>query len=228
MRVLVVEDDRKGARFLKKGLEEERYVVDVAHDGVRALELAKQHRYDLILLDLLLPGVDGLQVCRVLRERRVNAPIIMITARDSTEEKIAGLDRGADDYLTKPFDFSELLARMRALLRRDRMEKAPVLRVADLELNPLSRRVRRAGRTLHLTAKEYALLEYLMRHAGQVVPRTRLLMHVWEQPHETFTNVVDVTISHLRSKVDAGRTRRLIHTAHGVGYSIEAEGDTGC
>jgi DNA-binding response OmpR family regulator len=220
MRLLIVEDDLKGARFLKKGLEEEFYVVDVAEDGIKALTMIEQYNYDLIILDLMLPGKDGLEVCREMRKRHETTPIIMVTARDSTEEKVVGLDHGADDYLTKPFEFAELLARVRALLRRQSVDRVPSFKVGDLELDPVSRCAKRGGKTVQLTAKEYTLLEHLMRNPGRIVPRNQLLMHVWKEPFESFTNVVDVTISNLRKKIDAGHDRKLIRTGHGVGYGI--------
>lgn len=223
MRILLVEDDRKAARILRQGLEEEGFVVDVAASGDEGEEQAAINHYDLILLDWLLPGMPGIEVCRELRAREVSTPILMLTAKDALADRIAGLDTGADDYLTKPFAFTELLARIRALLRRSEVTRAPVLRVADLSLDPVSHRVTRAGVPVSLTAKEYAILVFLMRHAGEVVTRTQLGEHVWEAEHDTLTNLVDVHMSHLRKKIDQAAAVALIHTVRGRGYRLEGE-----
>ncbi|MFI5340870.1 MAG: response regulator transcription factor [Candidatus Methylomirabilales bacterium] len=223
MRILLVEDDRKAVRVLRQGLEEEGFVVDVAASGDEGEERAAINHYDLILLDWLLPGTPGIEVCRELRAREVSTPILMLTAKDALADRIAGLDTGADDYLTKPFAFTELLARIRALLRRSEVTRAPVLRVADLTLDPVSHRVSRAGVPVSLTAKEYAILVFLMRHAGEVVTRTQLGEHVWEAEHDNLTNLVDVHVSHLRMKIDQAAAVALIHTVRGRGYRLGGE-----
>ena len=220
MRILVVEDEEKVASFIRKGLEEEHYAVDLALEGTEGLHLAETNPYDLIVLDLMLPGLDGFQFVRRLREEGIDTPILILTARDSVESKVRGLDLGADDYLTKPFAFAELLARVRALLRRGKPHTPPVLRVADLTLDPAARRVTRAGKVIELTPKEFALLEYLMRHAGRVLTRTMILEHVWDQNFDSYTNVVDVYINYLRKKIDHGFEPRLIHTVRSVGYVL--------
>ena len=223
MRILLVEDDRKAVRVLRQGLEEEGFVVDVAASGDEGEERAAINHYDLILLDWLLPGRPGIEVCRELRAREVSTPILMLTAKDALADRIAGLDTGADDYLTKPFAFTELLARIRALLRRSEVTRAPVLRVADLTLDPVSHRITRAGVPISLTAKEYAILVFLMRHAGEVVTRTQLGEHVWEADFDNLTNLVDVHVSHLRTKIDQAAAVALIHTVRGRGYRLEGE-----
>lgn len=223
MRLLLVEDDRKAARVLKKGLEEEGFVVDVASSGDEGEYLAAINEYDLILLDWLLPGKPGIEVCRHLRDRGLSTPILMLTAKDALADRITGLDTGADDYLTKPFAFGELLARIRALLRRAEATRSPLLRVGDLRLDPVSHRVTRGGAPVNLTAKEYAILAFLMRHAGEVVTRTRLGEHVWEAEYDNLTNLVDVHVSNLRRKVDRDADVPLIHTVRGRGYRL-AEG----
>jgi two-component system, OmpR family, response regulator len=223
MRLLLIEDDKKAARVLKQGLEEEGFVVDVAASGDAGEELAAINHYDLILLDWLLPGRPGIEVCRDLRAQEVSTPILMLTARDALADRIAGLDTGADDYLTKPFAFAELLARIRALLRRSQVTREPVLRVADLTLDPVSHRVTRSGMLVSLTAKEYAILMYLMRHAGRVVTRTQLGEHVWEAEFDNLTNLVDVHVSHLRKKIDQEWGGTLIHTVRGRGYCLGGE-----
>ena len=224
MRVLVVEDDRKAARLLSKGLQEEGFVVDVAHSGDEADLTADARDYDAIVLDWLLPGKDGLAVCRDLRARGVATPILMLTARDALDDRVKGLNTGADDYLTKPFAFAELLARLHALLRRSDLIRPLVLRVADLSLDPVSHHVTRAGAPVRLTPKEYAILEKLMRHVGEVVTRARLGEAVWESEHDSLTNLVDVHVSHLRRKVDPEGTVPLIQTVRGRGYLI-GQGD---
>ncbi len=223
MRILVVEDEEKVASFIRKGLVEERYAVDVAHDGQEGVELAALNPYDLVVLDLMLPKLDGFRVIQRLREDAVDTPILVLTAKDSVGDKVRGLDLGADDYLTKPFAFEELLARIRALLRRGGGNAAPVFQVADLVLDPAARTVTRGGDKIELTAKEFALLEYLMRHAGRVLTRTMILEHVWDQSFDSYTNVIDVYVNYLRKKVDQGREPRLIHTVRGVGYVLREE-----
>jgi DNA-binding response OmpR family regulator len=223
MRILVVEDDKKVAAFVRKGLAEEHYVVDVCHDGTEGAAWALHDEYDAIILDLLLPKQDGLAVCKELRSKGVTTPIIMLTAKDALEDKIQGLDVGADDYLTKPFSFGELLARLRALFRRSQLRGDPHLRLGDLELDPASRNVTRAGRKVTLTAKEYALLEFLLRNKGRVLSETRILEHVWDMSHDPGTNVVSVYVYHLRNKIDRGFERKLLHTVRGAGFVLSDE-----
>jgi len=220
MRVLVIEDDRKAAKLLGKGLQEEGFVVDLAATGEEGLEQAQVNEYDVIVLDWLLTGQDGISVCRALRARDVSTPILMLTARDSLGDRVTGLGTGADDYLTKPFAFAELLARIRALLRRSRLSQPAVLRVADLSLDPASRRVSRGGVAIALTSKEYALLEVLMRNAGLVVSRTRLVERVWDEASDIVDNLVDVHVSHVRRKIDRPGSVPLIHTVRGFGYRL--------
>jgi DNA-binding response OmpR family regulator len=220
MRVLLIEDDRKAARLLSKGLQEEGFVVDVAATGEGGEEQAALNEYDLVILDWLLPGRDGLTVCRALRASGNATPIIMLTARDSVADRVSGLGTGADDYLTKPFAFDELLARIRALLRRSRSAQPAVLRVVDLTLDPVTRRVARGSLAISLTPKEYAILEALMRSVGQVVTRTRLAERVWDEASEVLDNLVDVHVSHLRKKIDRETSVPLIHTIRGVGYRL--------
>jgi len=221
MRVLVVEDERKIAEFIRRGLKEEGYGADVASDGEQGYHLARVNDYDLIILDLMLPKMDGLSLCRRLRQDKSTVPILILTVRDAVKDKVAGLDSGANDYLTKPFAFEELLARCRALLRSYGSAEPTRLRIADLEFDLLSRRVGRAGREISLTQKESSLLEYLMRNAGKVVTRTMIAEHVWDLNFDSFTNIIDVYISRLRSKVDRGFDRPLIHTVRGRGYVIK-------
>jgi heavy metal response regulator len=223
MRILVVEDERRIASFIKQGLEEERYAVDVVYDGEEALDWVDAADYDLIVLDVLIPKKDGIQVCRELRTQGNKVPILMLTARDAIEDRVRGLDSGADDYLVKPFAFQELLARIRALLRRSGEVKIPRLQVGDLVLDTIAHRATRSGRVIELTAREYALLEFLMRHPGQVLSRTQIAEHVWNYDFFSTSNVVDVYIRYLRRKVDKGFEIKLIQTVRGVGYKIEAE-----
>lgn len=221
MRILVVEDEKKIASFIQRGLSEQHYTVDVAYDGDEGLYLAEINPYDLIILDIMLPGKDGFAICRELREQNNDVPILMLTARDDVSDKIYGLDSGADDYLTKPFAFGEFLARVRVLLRRNRTGKTTTLKVADLELDQLTHTVTRAGENIELTATEYALLEYLMIHAGQVVTRTMISEHVWNQDFDSYSNVINVYVNYVRKKVDAGFSRKLIHSVRGRGYMIK-------
>ncbi|MCW3062569.1 MAG: cusR [Capsulimonas sp.] len=221
MRILIVEDEQKVASFLRRALEEEGQAVDVEHDGEAGLQRALTYDYDLVVLDWLLPLRSGLDVCIAIREARTGTPILMLTARDAVKDRIAGLDAGADDYLVKPFALGELLARVRALLRRGKTG-APKLVVGDLTLDPARHRVTRAGQEITLTAKEYALLDYLMRHAGQSLSRTMIAEHVWDFDFDGGTNVVDVYINYLRNKIDRGQERKLIHTMRGVGYCLES------
>jgi heavy metal response regulator len=223
MRILVVEDEKKVARFIQQGLEEEHYAVEIAADGESGAMMAETGSYDLIILDVMLPGIDGIEVTRRLRAAKVPTPILMLTAKTATEDKVAGLDSGADDYLTKPFAFAELLARVRSLLRRGSLEKTTMLTVADLELDTVTHRARRAGRGIDLTAKEYALLEYFMRNKDRVLSRTIISEHIWDYNFDTGTNLIDVYVSHLRTKIDSGHERKLIHTVRGVGYVMREE-----
>jgi heavy metal response regulator len=221
MKILVVEDERKVAKFLKQGLEEERYTVDVAHDGAQGEAMATSGSYDLIILDILLPKKDGIQLLQDLRSNQVKTPVLMLTAKSAIEDKVEGLDAGADDYLTKPFAFAELVARVRSLLRRGGAEKSTVLKVADLHLDTVTHKARRAEASIDLTGKEYALLEYFMRNVNRVLTRTILSEHIWNYNFDTGTNVVDVYVNHLRSKIDGGFERKLLHTIRGVGYVLK-------
>ncbi len=223
MRILLVEDERKLSDVIKRGLKEVHYAVDHANNGDDALFLAETNPYDLIILDIMIPGKDGIAICRNLRKKKNDTPILMLTARDDVEDKISGLDAGADDYLTKPFSFPEFLARVRALLRRKNTEKSPLLKVADLELDQRSRKVTRAGKVVELTPTEYSLLEYLMINTGQVLTRTMISEHVWNDDFETFSNVINVYINYLKKKIDNGHTKQLIHSLRGVGYTLKEE-----
>jgi heavy metal response regulator len=223
MRLLVVEDEKKVASFIKKGLEEEGYVVDLAEDGESGLRLALDQLHDLIILDLRLPKKSGLLVLQELRAEKVTTPILLLTVRAAIEDKVLGLDAGADDYLTKPFAFRELLARVRALLRRRADVQETVLRVADLILDPVRRLVSRGDDRMELTAKEFTLLEYFMRNAGRVLTRTMITERVWGYDFDPMTNVIDVYVNYLRKKIDAGREPKLIHTVRGVGYVLKTE-----
>ena len=223
MRILVVEDDRKVASFIRKGLTEEGYAADVASDGETGLAMGLDRLHDVIVLDVMLPRKPGFQVVRELRQAKVTTPVLLLTARDAVEDKVQGLDAGADDYLTKPFAFAELLARIRALLRRGTTARAPVLQIADLTLDPAVRTVTRGGEAISLTNREFALLEYLMRNTGRVLSRTMIAEHVWDYSFDSGTNVIDVYVNYLRKKIDAGRERKLIHTVRGVGYVLKAD-----
>jgi len=223
MRLLVIEDEKKVARFIKKGLEEEGYAVDLAFDGEEGLAMLLDQVHDLILLDIALPKIDGLQVLKKLREKKVRTPVLLLTVRATIEDKVLGLDSGADDYLTKPFAFQELLARIRALLRRKGEVGDPLLRVEDLVLDPARRLVTRGGEKIDLTSKEFALLEYLMRNAGRVVSRAMISEHVWNYDFDTETNIIDVYINYLRRKIDSGQEKKLIYTVRGSGYVLKTE-----
>jgi DNA-binding response OmpR family regulator len=220
MRLLLVEDDDGIVNFLEKGIREAKYAVDVARDGDDALYKAALTEYDAIILDIMIPGPDGLEVCRELRRLGSKVPVIMLTARDDLEDRIRGLDTGADDYLTKPFQVSELLARLRALMRRGHELKPAVLTVGDLQIDTAAQTVRRSGRSLALTAREYALLEYLARNADRVVSRSELMDHVWDERFDPYSNVVDVHINHLRQKLVRNSEQPLIHTRRGAGYIL--------
>jgi DNA-binding response OmpR family regulator len=219
MRVLVVEDDRKVASFIQTGLMQEGYSVDVLNDGEDAGEQARAIDYDAVVLDLMLPGRSGLQVLRDIRARKSSLPVIILTAKDSLEERVTGLDAGSDDYMTKPFALAELSARLRALLRRGTARES-VLRVADLEMDTIHRKVKRAGTAVDLKPKEYALLEFLMRHADRPLTKTLIIEHVWDIHFDSVSNVVEVHINSLRNKIDKGFAVPLIHTVRGVGYVL--------
>lgn len=221
MRILLVEDEKKIASFIDRGLKEQHYAVDMAHDGKSGSLLASDNEYDLIILDVMLPDMDGFALCQEIRNKKNTTPILLLTARSKVSDKVRGLDGGADDYLTKPFEFEELLARIGALLRRKNSQVSAVLRVADLELNQLKHTVKRDGKDITLTSKEYALLEYLMVHSEQVVTRTMISEHVWNEDFDSFSNVVDVYINHLRNKIDKGFKKPLINSVRGSGYVLK-------
>jgi len=223
VRVLLVEDEPRVAGFVAKGLRERAYAVDIARDGEEALYYAGVNEYDLVILDVMLPVKDGYAVCRELRASGFRAPILMLTARDDVDDRVAGLDSGADDYLTKPFDFKELLARLRALARRNTQIRPGALQVADLTLNPESHAVSRGGKRISVTAKEYALLEFLMMNQNRVVNREQIAQHVWDENFDPFSNIIDVYVRRLRTKIDAGFAQPLIHTRRGEGYILTAE-----
>jgi len=223
MRILLIEDETKVRDFVERGLVAERYAVDTAEDGEKALQLASNYHYDLIILDLMLPKVDGTQVLQRIRNRDASVPVLVLTARDEVLDKVRTFEAGADDYLTKPFAFAELLVRIKALLRRGPVNRSSSARVADLELDRLTQQVKRAGKRIDLTGKEYALLEYLMLNAGRVLSRNMIIEHVWDQSFDGLTNIVDVYVRHLRNKVDEGFESKLIHTVRGVGYTVREE-----
>ncbi len=223
MRLLLIEDEHKVADFVQRGLTAERFAVDVARDGAAGLELAQSYDYDLVILDLLLPKLDGTEVLRRIRRANSQIPILVLTPRDAVQDKVAHFEAGADDYLTKPFAFAELLVRLKALLRRGATRQETVLRIADVELDRLSQQVRRGGKRIELTSKKYSLLEYLMGNAGRVLSRTMIIEHVWDQSFDGATNIVDVYVRHVRDKVDDGRDGNLIRTVRGVGYCISDE-----
>ncbi len=223
MRILVVEDEKKVADIVARGLKAERYAVDVCHDGLAAWEMANAYDYDLAILDLMLPGMSGTELLEKIRRKNQQVPILILTARDSMADKVKNFEAGADDYLTKPFAFAELLVRVKALLRRGPVNRSSVLRVGDLEIDRLSQSVKRAGKKIELTAKEYALLEYMASHPGRVFSRTMIIEHVWDQSFQGLTNIVDVYVRHLRAKVDDAYPVKLLRTMRGVGYSLSDE-----
>lgn len=224
MRILLVEDEPKVASFVRRGLIAERYAVDSASDGREGLELAEAFSYDLIVLDLMLPGLDGREVLQRIRRRNTCVPVLVLTARDAIEDKVRLFDAGADDYLTKPFAFAELLVRTKALLRRGPVNRSSTLTIRDLELDRLTQQVRRAGRRIELTAKEYGLLEYMMLNPDRVLSRNMIIEHVWDQSFDGITNIVDVYVRHLRSKIDDGHELKLIRTVRGAGYIMRGGG----
>lgn len=221
MRLLVIEDEKKLADFVARGLRAENLAVDVAYDGLRGWDLARVYQYDLLILDLMLPGLNGTEILHRLRKVNTCLPVLVLTARDSMADKVQNFEKGADDYLTKPFEFTELVLRVKALLRRGPVNRSSTLRIADLELDRLTQQVKRAGRKIELTAKEYALLEYLMASPGRVFSRTMIVEHVWDASFEGATNIVDVYVRHLRAKVDDPFAQKLIRTIRGAGYSMK-------
>jgi DNA-binding response OmpR family regulator len=226
MRILIVEDEQKLSDLIVRALQAERYAVDAASDGNEGWQMAQAYDYDLIILDLMLPGIGGTELLQRIRRRNSQVPMLILTAQDATQEKVRNFEAGADDYLTKPFAFAELLMRIKALLRRGPVTRSSVLRVADLEIDRLAQQVRRAGRRIELTAREYALLEYLAANPGRVFSRTMIIEHVWDQSFEGLTNIVDVYVRHLRSKIDDPFATKLIRTVRGVGYGLSEEGGT--
>ncbi len=221
MIILIVEDEIKISNFIKKGLEMEHYTVDVAFDGKKALEKIGTNDYDLIILDIMLPEINGVEVCKNIRENKIDAPVLMLTARDTTEDRVNGLDAGADDYLTKPFAFEELLARIRALLRREKILKHSILKISDLELNPSTHEASRGGKTIELSSKEYRLLDYMMRRPNHICTRMMIGEHIWGYNFADQSNVIDVYVNHLRKKIDSGFRNKLIHTIRDAGYKIQ-------
>jgi two-component system, OmpR family, copper resistance phosphate regulon response regulator CusR len=221
MRILVVEDEVRMANFIERGLKEEHYTVDVAHDGEKGLYLLDLNPYDLIVLDVVLPDTSGIDVCKIIRSRKIISPVLMLTARSMVKDKVAGLDSGADDYLTKPFAFDEFLARVRALLRKNKPDKSTMLKVGELELDQLAHKVRRAGKEIALANKEYSLLEYFMLNADHVITRTMISEHVWNEDFDSLTNVIDVYVHRLRRKINDGFKTELISSLRGTGYILE-------
>lgn len=223
MRVLIIEDEHKIANSIKKGLELEKYAADTAYTSEEGLDLATSEDYDLIILDVLLPGMNGVEVCQLLRKKGLHTPILMLTAKGQVQDKVLGLDAGADDYLTKPFAFEELLARIRALIRRPKEAKSQILKVSNLTLDTLSFEVKRAGFLIHLSSKEYSLLEYLMRHKNRVLTKDQIIAHVWDYDADVLPNTVEVYIGYLRQKIDKSfpEEQNLIETARGFGYKMK-------
>ena len=223
MRILVVEDEKKVASFIQRGLEGEGFSVEVAYDGESGVEMGSQSSFDLILMDVMLPKMDGLQAIKALREKGVESPVLCLTAKDTVEDIVAGLDSGSDDYLTKPFAFAELLARVRALVRRGTQERGAAITYADLRLDPVAHKVWRSDSEIDLTAKEYALLEFFMRNPETTLTRTMIAEHVWDYTFDSFTNIIDVYVNYLRKKVDRDYTNKLIHTVRGIGYVLKED-----
>jgi len=223
MRILIVEDENKLASFIKRGLKEKGYAVDVTSNGNDGLFQAQENPYDLIVLDVMLPGKDGIFICKQLRKENNNVPILMLTARDDVEDKVSGLDSGADDYLTKPFQFIEFLARVRAVIRRKESDKTAKLKITDLELDQITHQVKRGGKEIELTSTEYSLLEYLMLNANQVVTRTMISEHVWNDDFDSFSNIINVYVNYVRKKIDTGFKKKLIHSIRGTGYILKEE-----
>ncbi|MCX7876935.1 MAG: response regulator transcription factor [Melioribacteraceae bacterium] len=221
MRILIVEDEKKVASFIKKGLEEEYYLVDLANNGKIALELVFENEYDLIITDLMMPIVDGIQFIKELRANKILTPVLILTVKDSTNDKVRGLDYGADDYLTKPFSFEELTARVRALLRRKDVSKENIIKADNLKMDLVSHKVTRDNKEIFLTPKEFAILEYLLRNKNKIISRTKILEHVYDLHFDTNTNIIDVYINKLRSKIDLSNQKQLLHTVRGVGYTIK-------
>lgn len=225
MRLLLVEDELRLSNTIKKGLTEDGFAVDTAFDGEEGQYLAENESYDLIILDVMLPKIDGVTLCKEIRHKNIKIPVIMLTAKSAVEDKIAGLQSGADDYMTKPFSFLELRARIQALLRRVQNNPSSVLKIADLELDPLKHQVSRSGKKIHLTQKEFSILEYLLRHSDEVVTRTMIVEHVWDYNFDNMSNIVDVFVASIRRKIDSKEKIKLIHTIHGVGYKISQDQD---
>lgn len=223
MRILVVDDDRRLCSVIKRGLLEETYAVDVAYDGEEGEYMGEVNPYDLIILDIMMPKKDGIEMCKELRSKRINTPILMLTAKDAVEDRVRGLDAGADDYMVKPFSFNELLARVRALLRREAVTKSPEIKLGDLVLNTLTREVRRGDRTIELTTKEYVILEYFMRHPNVVVTRTMLEEHAWDYDFDSMSNLIDVYIRRLRRKLDDNENESVLQTVRGAGYRLKVQ-----
>ncbi len=226
MRILVVEDERKVAEFVARGLRDQRFAVDVVSDGQTGWEMASTCDYDLVVLDLMLPGLSGLEILKRIRRRGSQVPVLILTARAGTAEKVENFEAGADDYLTKPFAFDELLVRVKALLRRGSVDRSNILRIDDLEIDRQKQQAKRGGKRIDLTPREYSLLEFLAANAGRVMSRTMITEHVWDESFQGLTNIVDVYVRHLRSKVDDENPKKLIRTVRGVGYSISGEGET--
>jgi DNA-binding response OmpR family regulator len=223
MRILVVDDDRRLCGIIRRGLLEETYAVDVAYDGEEGEYMAEVNPYDLIILDIMMPKKDGIEMCQELRSKRINTPILMLTAKDAVEDRVRGLDAGADDYMVKPFAFNELLARVRALLRREAITKSPEIKLGDLVLNTLTREVRRGDKAIELTTKEYVIFEYFMRHPSVVVTRTMLEEHAWDYDFDSMSNLIDVYIRRLRRKLDDENGESLIQTVRGAGYRLKIQ-----
>ncbi|MFH1061837.1 MAG: response regulator transcription factor [Candidatus Omnitrophota bacterium] len=223
MRILLVEDEKKIASFIERGLKAHRYIVDIASDGEHGLELAELNHYDLIILDIMLPGKDGITVCKDLRDQGIDSPVMMLTAKSSVTDKVHALHSGADDYLVKPFSFEEFTARVAALLRRTRKEKTSILKIGDIVLDQMTHKVTKADQELLLTPKEYSLLEYFMLNADQVITRTMISEHVWNEDFDSFSNIIDVFINNLRGKLDSDRKKSCIQTIRGVGYTLKSK-----